>query len=45
MILLTTDWNQLLPQLVTLWLVGWGIRALLIGLIVGGLLWFYKRTR
>lgn len=45
MIALTTDWNQLLPQLVTLWLVGWGIRALLIGLIVGGLLWFYKRTR
>lgn len=45
MILLTTDWNQLLPQLVTLWLIGWGIRALLIGLIVGGLLWFYKRTR
>lgn len=45
MMTLTTDWNQLLPQLVTLWLVGWGIRALLIGLIVGGLLWFYKRTR
>ncbi|WP_407886419.1 hypothetical protein [Levilactobacillus sp. N40-8-2] len=45
MMTLTTDWSQLLPQLVTLWLVGWGIRALLIGLIVGGLLWFYKRTR
>lgn len=42
---LTIDWDQLLPQLFTLWLIGWGIRALLIGCILGGLLWLFKRSR
>ncbi|WP_367295001.1 hypothetical protein [Levilactobacillus yonginensis] len=43
--LLTINWNQLLPQILTLWFVGWGIRALLIGVILGGLVWMIKRRR
>ncbi len=42
--LLTIDWNHLLPQLLLLWLIGWGVRALLVGVIVGGLFWLFKRN-
>lgn len=42
---LTTDWDHLLPQLLTLWLIGWGLRALLVGLILGSLFWLYKRLK
>ncbi|MFC6261277.1 hypothetical protein [Levilactobacillus fujinensis] len=42
---LMIDWSQLLPHLLTLWLIGWGLRALLIGFILGGLLWLFRRTR
>lgn len=42
---LTTNWNELLPQLLTLWLIGWGLRALLVVLIAGGLFWLFKRNR
>jgi len=42
--LLTIDWNQLLPQLLSLWIIGWGVRALLVGVIVGSLFWLFKRS-
>jgi len=45
LISLTIDWSQLLPQLLTLWLIGWGLRALLIGFIVAGLFWLFRRIR
>ncbi|WP_156166955.1 hypothetical protein [Levilactobacillus koreensis] len=42
---LTIDWSQLLPQLLTLWLIGWGLRALLVVFIVATLFWLFRRTR
>lgn len=42
---LIINWNQLLPHILTLWFIGWGIRALLIGIILGGLVWLIKRHR
>lgn len=45
LMLLATNWNHLLPQLFWLWLVGWGIRTLLVGVILGGIFWLYKRLR
>ncbi len=45
LILLTTNWGQLLPQLIWLWLISWGVRALLVGLLLGSLFWLYRRLR
>lgn len=37
-----TDWQQVLNQLVTLWAIGWGLRAVLVGLLLGGAYWFWR---
>ncbi len=41
---LTVNWEHLMSQLFTLWLIGWGLRAILIGLLLGGLFWWLKRS-
>jgi hypothetical protein len=41
--LLTTDWQPLFQQFLTLWLIGWGLRAGLVVLLLGGLYWFWQR--
>lgn len=38
-----TDWQQILSQLVTLWAIGWALRAVLVGLLLGGAYWFWRK--
>ncbi|UIF29850.1 hypothetical protein KB236_03710 [Levilactobacillus brevis] len=42
---LATNWDHILTLVTILWLIGWGIRALLVGLLLGGLYWIYRHNR
>lgn len=42
---LATDWNQIVSQAMVLWLIGWGVRALLVILLLGGLYWIFRKNR
>jgi len=40
---LMTNWSQLLSYFLTLWVLIWGVRAVLIALVLGGLVWLFRQ--